>query len=136
MREGRELNSYEIIERMKKICVVHSDKELAEIIGIAAPNINKWRSKNSVPFDPILKIANTYDVSIDWLIYGKNVDAELSTHEKMALLAFNDLDEREKLESIAFMTGMKNKVISISQTVHGSANNVVGNGNIHITRGE
>lgn len=54
----------------------------------------------------------------------------------MALIAFNDLDERGKVDAIAYMSGIKNKVASISQTVQGSSNNVVGNGNIHIVKKE
>lgn len=132
MQKETELNSYEIIERMKKIYNVHSDKELAVAIGITPPNINKWRNKNSVSFDVILKTSRHFNVSIDWLLLGDDTKNKLSTQEKMALIAFNDLDERGKVDAIAYMSGIKNKVASISQTVQGSSNNVVGNGNIHI----
>lgn len=135
MLTRRKLNSLEIMDRMKKISNVSSDKGLAEILGIAPQSITKWKNNDLVPFEQILKIANTYDISIDWLIYGKNASNELSTHEKMALLAFNDLNERQKLNAIAYMTGLhqeSEKQPAIVQTANGDGNNLVGNGNIHI----
>lgn len=135
MLTRRKLNSLEIMDRMKKISNVSSDKGLAEILGIAPQSITKWKNNDLVPFEQILKIANTYDISIDWLIYGKNASNELSTHEKMALLAFNDLNERQKLNAIAYMTGLhqeSGKQPAIVQTANGDGNNLVGNGNIHI----
>ncbi|QPB43042.1 helix-turn-helix domain-containing protein [Rodentibacter haemolyticus] len=133
MKERLDLNSYEIIERMKKICDVHTDKELASIIGIQPPSVNKWKTRNLVPLEPLLLVSNRFNVSIDWLLHGQQVN-ELTTHEKLALIAFNDLDDRKKLEAIAFMTGLKNSPVSISQTINGSENNVVGNGDIHINK--
>ncbi|MFU2054333.1 helix-turn-helix domain-containing protein [Gallibacterium anatis] len=122
MLTRRKLNSLEIMDRMKKISNVSSDKGLAEILGIAPQSITKWKNNDLVPFEQILKIANTYDISIDWLIYGKNASNELSTHEKMALLAFNDLNERQKLNAIAYMTGLHQeggKQPAIVQTANG-----------------
>ncbi len=128
MLTRRKLNSLEIMDRMKKISNVSSDKGLAEILGIAPQSITKWKNNDLVPFEQILKIANTYDISIDWLIYGKNASNELSTHEKMALLAFNDLNERQKLNAIAYMTGLhqeSRKQPAIVQTANGDGNNLV-----------
>lgn len=129
----RELNSYEIVERMKKVSKSHSDKELADIVGVKPPSLAGWKNRNSVPFEALFFIAENFNVSIDWLLHGQHIN-ELTTHEKLALIAFNDLDDRKKLEAIAFMTGLKNSPTSISQTIHGSENNVVGNGDIYVNK--
>ncbi|CBY80379.1 chromosome partitioning protein ParA [Haemophilus influenzae biotype aegyptius] len=122
MENRIDLNSYEIIERMKKICNVHTDKELATVIGIQPPSVNKWKVRNLVPLGPLLIISNQFSVSLDWLIFGC-ASNDLSTHEKLALIAFNDLDDHKKLEAIAFMTGLKtssSQTGAITQHVSGS----------------
>ncbi|KGQ25081.1 hypothetical protein JP33_07370 [Gallibacterium anatis CCM5995] len=131
MKNPIEINSSEIVDRMKKISNVFQDKELAEILGLTAASIVSWKKRNTIPLENLIKISNQFNVSVDFLLWGEQTK-QLSTQEKMALIAFNDLDERGKVDAIAYMSGIKNKVASISQTVQGSSNNVVGNGNIHI----
>lgn len=131
MKNPIEINSSEIVDRMKKISNVFQDKELAEILGLTAASIVSWKKRNTIPLENLIKISNQFNVSVDFLLWGEQTE-QLSTQEKMALIAFNDLDERGKVDAIAYMSGIKNKVASISQTVQGSSNNVVGNGNIHI----
>ncbi|WIM82948.1 helix-turn-helix domain-containing protein [Gallibacterium anatis] len=133
MKNPIEINSSEIVDRMKKISNVFQDKELAEILGLTAASIVSWKKRNTIPLENLIKISNQFNVSVDFLLWGEQTE-QLSTQEKMALIAFNDLDERGKVDAIAYMSGIKNKVASISQTVQGSSNNVVGNGNIHIIK--
>lgn len=135
MKNTIEINSSEIVDRMKKISNVFQDKELAEILGLTAASIVSWKKRNTIPLENLIKISNQFNVSVDFLLWGEQTE-QLSTQEKMALIAFNDLDERGKVDAIAYMSGIKNKAASISQTVQGSSNNVVGNGNIHIVKGE
>lgn len=135
MKNPIEINSSEIVDRMKKISNVFQDKELAEILGLTAASIVSWKKRNTIPLENLIKISNQFNVSVDFLLWGEQTE-QLSTQEKMALIAFNDLDERGKVDAIAYMSGIKNKVASISQTVQGSSNNVVGNGNIHIVEKE
>lgn len=135
MKNPIEINSSEIVDRMKKISNVFQDKELAEILGLTAASIVSWKKRNTIPLENLIKISNQFNVSVDFLLWGEQTE-QLSTQEKMALIAFNDLDERGKVDAIAYMSGIKNKAASISQTVQGSSNNVVGNGNIHIVKKE
>ncbi|HHF7319050.1 helix-turn-helix domain-containing protein [Haemophilus influenzae] len=139
MKKLIDLNSYEIIERMKKICNVHTDKELADFVGVQSAAINKWRTRNSVSFEALFCISENFNVTIDWLLHGKEKSSELASDARMALLAFNDLDDRKKLEAIAFMTGLKtssSQTGTITQHVSGSKNNVVGNGHIRIEKND
>lgn len=126
MKDNTEINSYEIIERMKKISNVFQDKELAEVLGLTAASIVSWKKRNTIPLENLIKISNLFNTSVDFLLWGKEQQS-LSTHEKMALLAFNDLNERQKLNAIAYMTGLhqeSGKQPAIVQTANGDNNNL------------
>lgn len=57
-----------------------------------------------------------------------------TANEKLVLMAFNNLDDRQKIEFMAKIMGLDaiEKPNSIIQTANGDGNNLVGNGNIHI----
>ncbi|CDF98040.1 Putative Bacteriophage CI-repressor protein [Avibacterium paragallinarum JF4211] len=121
---------------MKIIAAVKEDQELAEILNIKKSTISNWKRGTAISIAYFSFLSQKYDADLNWLLTGQKKDQELSTQEKMALIAFNDLDERGKVEAIAYMSGIRNKATSISQIVQGSSNNVVGTGNIHIMREE
>ena len=130
----RELNSLEIMERMKKICNVYSDKELAEVVGVKPPSLAGWKNRNSVPLEPLLIVAHRGDVSVDWLLYGDNNQSSLSIDEQMILTAYKKMTTVKKVEIMAMLSGLGESAFGVSHTINGSENNVVTNGNIHINK--
>ncbi|URN94980.1 MAG: helix-turn-helix domain-containing protein [Candidatus Pristimantibacillus lignocellulolyticus] len=59
--------------------------EFAKEIGVSAGNVGDWESESrtSVPgAQALISIANTYDVSIDWLLLGEISNRENSLDEK------------------------------------------------------
>lgn len=113
-----------IIERMKQAISVREDKELALSLNVQAGTLSKWKTRNSLPIETLLEFAEHYQISVEWLIYGRS-SQQLDTAQQMALLAFNALDEKKKLEAIAFMSGLKNAQPNsgINLTANGSGNN-------------
>lgn len=126
-----EINSSEIMDRMKKILGVAQDKELAQIVGIKSSSISNWKKINSIPFETLFKFSQTYKVSIDWLSTGKEQPPTLATDEKMMLLAFNDLDERGKLQALSLVSGLKGGDAALHQSVNGDGNALAGR-DLHI----
>lgn len=50
-----------------------TQKELAENVGVQQGAINKWESKQTEPnIEKLVKLADYFDVSLDYLIGGKN----------------------------------------------------------------
>lgn len=123
------MNNTEIIERMKIIAAVKEDQELAEILNIKKSTISNWKRGTAISIAYFSFLSQKYDADLNWLLTGMEKVQELSTHEKMALIAFNDLDERQKLNAIAYMTGQAKE--QIAPVVNGNANKVaIGDNNL------
>lgn len=61
-------------EKMKRLFIaarVKSDTELAEILNIKPPSVAGARKRQTVPGDWIEKIAKSYFISADWLLFGR-----------------------------------------------------------------
>lgn len=79
MQEHSNLNS-SIVERLKKLRKQHqlTQSQLAQEIGVTQSIISVVESeKSAVSLDFLRKAANFYNVSIEWLLYGKEKFAEL-----------------------------------------------------------
>lgn len=116
-------SSSNVIERLLKIYSLKTMKELSAELGFSSGVVANWNARNSIPLDVLLKVSEQKKVSLDWLIRGEQPANELSTHEKLVLMAFNDLDDRKKLEIIGLMTNLKRDT---QQNGNGSIN-VIGN---------
>ncbi|HHP2716047.1 TPA: helix-turn-helix domain-containing protein, partial [Haemophilus influenzae] len=106
---------------------------------VPASTLSNWKTKNSMPLEVIAEFAQKNNSDLNWLVFDQEKSSELASDARMALLAFNDLDDRKKLEAIAFMTGLKTsspQTGAITQHVSGSKNNVVGNGHIRIEKND
>ncbi|MDL2266805.1 helix-turn-helix domain-containing protein [Desulfovibrio sp. OttesenSCG-928-G15] len=58
------------LERIYKATGVSADSALARILGIKAPSVAAARKREQIPSGWIEKIAESYDVSADWLFFG------------------------------------------------------------------
>lgn len=69
---------------------------LAEIIGITNQSFSDWKKRGTIPSaDIVLKIANYFSVSIDWLVTGKETDG--LTHEDTDFIfKLRQLSEKDK----------------------------------------
>jgi phage repressor protein C with HTH and peptisase S24 domain len=62
----------DLLKRMKKVLGVKSDKDLAESLSIAnVATIYMWKQRERVPYEFCDKIAEKYNISLDWLMRGK-----------------------------------------------------------------
>lgn len=86
-------------ERLKKI---RNDNDLsmekfALSLSISKANISNYEKEVYLPnIDTLIKIANTYNISMDWLILGKENNTNLPSDINNLISSFNQLSEREK----------------------------------------
>lgn len=92
-----------IIERMKEVLGKENDKALIEELGVAQTTFSNWKNRNNMPIDMILTFAQNHNLSLDWLIYGKDKTQALKATEKMLLTAFNELDDKQQLQAVVFV---------------------------------
>ncbi|MBR4498268.1 MAG: helix-turn-helix domain-containing protein [Bacteroidales bacterium] len=59
-----------IINRLKEANNFHTDKELADFLGISKTTISNWYRRNTIDFELVLSKCEHID--INWLLFGKN----------------------------------------------------------------
>ncbi|MBS6009694.1 MAG: helix-turn-helix domain-containing protein [Haemophilus parahaemolyticus] len=128
-----------IIERMKEVLGKENDKALIEELGVAQTTFSNWKNRNNMPIDMILTFAQNHNLSLDWLIYGKDKTQALKATEKMLLTAFNELDDKQQLQAVVFVGNLAQGGGASGQggstmTVNNSQADNIANGSITIGR--
>jgi len=59
------------IDRAKKAFKINDDNRLAEFIGMKQNAFYNCKKAQSLPYDELLKTANTENVSFDWPLTGE-----------------------------------------------------------------
>lgn len=68
----------EIVDRMKSVIGVQTDKEVSEYFGLARGAAAVWKNRGTVPLDELTKLATGHGVSLDWLILGRGSHTTVS----------------------------------------------------------
>ncbi|WP_159460722.1 helix-turn-helix domain-containing protein [Pasteurella testudinis] len=103
----RELNVEAVLERMKNIVQVKTDKDLAGYLFAKTTTFSNWKKNNSIPLETLISFVDKHNLSMDWLMFGKENSApQLGVAEQMMLTAFSNLDDKQKLEAIGLLSGL------------------------------
>lgn len=88
-----------IVERIQFLCEKNNIKirPLEEHLNFANGSIKRW-DISSPSCDRALKVANYFDVSVDWLITGNEYSTKLRVDEIKLLSLYNELDQDDQLE--------------------------------------
>ena len=116
-----------IIERMKEVLGKENDKALSEELGVARTTFSNWKNRNNMPIDMILTFAQNHNLSLDWLITGKENAPKLNEMETELLARFNRLSFSEKLDIFNRLQGST----APAQSVGGDGFNVGGDFNFN-----
>lgn len=60
-----------VVDRMKAVLKLDSDMQLAKVLGRAGSSVSNWRVRGNVPVDECIRFAAAHEISLDWLILGK-----------------------------------------------------------------
>jgi phage repressor protein C with HTH and peptisase S24 domain len=64
-------NFEEVLGRLKNVSSARSEKHLAEILGVRGQAVTSARKRGEIPTGWIIKIGHQFDISLDWIVYGK-----------------------------------------------------------------
>ncbi len=64
------LKKPELLERMLRAGKLKNYSELARTVGLSPQAISNYRKKDEIPPRLVFKFAETYNISIDWLLTG------------------------------------------------------------------
>lgn len=60
----------EIIERMRWAGKLKNDSAVARVLGVTPQALSNYKKRGEMPTDLVLRFANIYGLSVDWLITG------------------------------------------------------------------
>ena len=86
------------IDRIETLLEERNEKgtHLADSIGIKNQSFSDWKKRGTIPAaDIVLKIADYFNVSIDWLLTGKD-KAGITPDESELLCKYNSLQPHNK----------------------------------------
>ena len=92
-----ETNGLQIVNRITQICEERKivKKTVSEALGLPDNCFSNWASRGTVPAGDIcLRIAEYLNVSVEWLISGK--ESGLSNEEKWILAQWGQLDPTQQ----------------------------------------
>jgi hypothetical protein len=90
MAKYTNINTGEVLDRLKHSLNFKSDTDLAIYLGISQPLISAWRARNSMDIDII--ITKCCNIDLNWLLLGHNNNNTLSNDNEIALLK-NEIEE-------------------------------------------
>ncbi len=61
----------DILERLKQITACQTDSALSRALGISPQTLSSWKVRASVPYALCVELAIRHDLSLDWLLLGK-----------------------------------------------------------------
>lgn len=124
-----------IIDRMKQLEKVADDKNLAERLEVQSGTLSKWKNRNSLPIEITCAFAQRHNISLNWLILGKESPA-LGEMETELLARFAKLDFKQKLELLHslengnFAKQCEKSTASVNQNISNSTVGNLAGGNI------
>ena len=73
------LNFSAIIQRIKKVLNVKSDKDVAISMGLNPNSFFNRKKRGSIPMTEIVNFGNTHNVNLEWLINGEGPIYKIKT---------------------------------------------------------
>jgi hypothetical protein len=70
-RKKIELNTKQILRRVGMIIGSDENARIAEALGVAAQVCTNWKTRNTIPWAELFEFCQRVDVSLDWLITGR-----------------------------------------------------------------
>ncbi|MBI5642320.1 MAG: helix-turn-helix domain-containing protein [Deltaproteobacteria bacterium] len=61
----------DIIERMRWAGKLKNDSAVARVLGVTPQALSNYKKRGEMPTDLVLRFANIYGLSVDWLITGE-----------------------------------------------------------------
>lgn len=96
-------------EIIKKLRLEHknSQKDLGDYLGIGVSTISMWESEKREPeFRHLMAIADKFNVSVDYILYGRVDEVKLSREEQEVLELFRQLPVNQQFEIKGIMKGL------------------------------
>lgn len=124
MLTNNEFDFDEIMDRLKKVTNANSYNSLADALGLSSSAFANLKKRGSVPYDKIISLASSLNVSIDWVITGegemyrtpKDESEVTDKHSEKVLELYGALSDTQRKE-ILFAIEEKQQLNQLMETV-------------------
>jgi len=82
----------EVIERMKLHGKLKNDSSVARVLGVTPQALCNYKQKGEMPSKLVMRFAQTYKISVDWLVSGY---AAFNTEKKFEAFTIKNLTVQE-----------------------------------------
>ena len=98
-------------ERLEELCekkgLRPQSKEIIKLMGVTSPAVTTWKRSGTVPkASVLLKLADYFDVSLEYLLGGDEV-GQISETEQVLLNAYRECSTEDQMRIMAFVIGKK-----------------------------
>lgn len=105
-------------DRIEALLLERNEKRLhlAEVLGLQNQSFTNWKKRRNIPAaDIVLKIAQHFDVSMEWLLTGTDKKESFSVEERHLISIFRELSDANKANIVQMATiwSQQGKSISI-----------------------
>lgn len=73
-----------IIQRLMEMYQVNKNIDLCKKLNLSPQTLSTWRGRNKIPFELCVKVALEKNVSLDWLLLGRDEDHAKETAVQIA----------------------------------------------------
>ncbi len=93
--------SEQVLSRLTTLSNAKNDAELARFLDVSPSTLAMWRTRDTVPYKACVTVSRRENVSLDWLLNGKNSATSMTFSDAMGVFVnqINELEGRvSKLE--------------------------------------
>lgn len=121
----------ETLKRIKNLFDVSTNLEFVKHLPLKEDGTqlsdktpSSWKQKNVIPLDILLFVANKFDVSIDWLLYGETPEPQRDQLTTMALEELAHLNDQQKFKVVSFIKALREEGNSLHAHNQFNQNNI------------
>lgn len=123
-----ENNFSHVMDRCKKFLKIKNDCDVAKALGMSASTFNERKKRDSIPYSDLIKLADSENVDLNWLLSGEGTmyrdavkeEIQLDTEERAVLRIMKKMDQTQKTiiranaESIEQVIDLKQQVSALT----------------------
>lgn len=85
-----------IIQRLYEKLGIIKDSEFCKKFNITPSTVSSWRNRNSIPYEKIIEITQNANLSLDYVLNGKEIkEYETKNHKKEILEILENSSNKE-----------------------------------------
>ena len=114
----------DILDRIVKLLGDREQQELTDHLGLKKTAFSDWKGGKSKSYSKyLIEIADFFNVSIDYLVYGKNSISELTDDEQKIIQDYRELSEQGQ-DYIMQQFFVAKEIYKKEQSVHQSVEQI------------